>query len=187
MFSEALRIMDRNTTKYMIDELKQRAEEAEQKAEEAEQKAEQMAEQKAEQMVEKKLIDKICRKLRRGMDDKSIACELEEEISVISRITSVARKMNLTMMSRKYIQSSSGHKHGFSGRGFQFSIFQCIVPVLSLLIFFKRTGDTDRLTFLRIIIRIYIVFGHFKFQSLGAAGGGVLYDAGIDAFAVVLL
>ena len=39
MFSEALRIMDRNTTKYMIDELKRRADDAEQRADDAEQRA----------------------------------------------------------------------------------------------------------------------------------------------------
>ena len=39
MFSEALYIMDRNTEKYMVDELKERVELANQRAEAAEQRA----------------------------------------------------------------------------------------------------------------------------------------------------
>ena len=92
MFSEALRIMDRNTTKYMIDELKRKAEEAEQKLAEAEQKAEQRVEE-AEQTEYKKLISKVCRKLQEGKDDERIADELVEEIDDIRRITAVAGKM----------------------------------------------------------------------------------------------
>ena len=38
MFSEALYIMDKNTERYMIDELKERCNEAEQRADEAEEK-----------------------------------------------------------------------------------------------------------------------------------------------------
>ena len=47
MFSEALYIMDRNTEKYMVDELKERVELANQRAEAAEQRAD-SAEQRAD-------------------------------------------------------------------------------------------------------------------------------------------
>lgn len=78
MFSEALRIMDRNTTKYMIDELKQRAETAEEKLE----------------LSQKKLIGKVCRKLQKGMDVETIADQLDEEPDEIRRITEAAEKMS---------------------------------------------------------------------------------------------
>ena len=78
--------MDRNTTKYMIDELKRKAEEAEQRAEQRVQEEKQKA--------EKLLIGKVCRKLQKGKDDIAIADELEEEINDICRITAVVRNMD---------------------------------------------------------------------------------------------
>ena len=60
MFSEALYIMDRNTEKYMVDELKERVELANQRAEAAEQRADN-AEQIAD--YEKKRADSKEREL----------------------------------------------------------------------------------------------------------------------------
>ena len=60
MFSEALYIMDRNTEKYMVDELKERVELANQRAEAAEQRAD-SAEQRAD--YEKKRADSKEREL----------------------------------------------------------------------------------------------------------------------------
>ncbi len=77
MFSEALRIMDRNTTKYMIDEMHQQYEEAVQQYEEAVQQYEEAVQQREEAVQQREEAVKQNENLKKQVAEKDQALKNE--------------------------------------------------------------------------------------------------------------